>query len=71
MYKLIVAGRVVKRLKRLPPKHKRQVWERIKFLEDNHTRPIMTLEAHKEQWIWQSLDVLSRSERFCRIVQTR
>ncbi len=42
----------------------------FKFLEDNRLRPIITLESHKEKWIWQSLEVLSRSERFCRIVQS-
>jgi sugar phosphate isomerase/epimerase len=41
----------------------------FKYLEDNHLRPIMTLEAHKEKWIWQSIEALSRSERFCRIVR--
>ena len=35
MYELEVAGRVLKRLKRLPPKHRRQVWERIKSLGEN------------------------------------
>jgi len=41
----------------------------FEHVEENHMRPIMTLEAHKEKWIWQSLEVLSRSERFCRIVR--
>lgn len=40
----------------------------FKYLEDNQLRPIMTLEAHKEKWIWQSIEALSSSERFCRIV---
>ena len=40
------------------------------YLGENHLRPIVTLEAHEEEWIWQSLDVLSMSERFCRIVQS-
>lgn len=31
-YQLRIADRVVKRLKRLPPKHQRQVWDRIKAL---------------------------------------
>jgi mRNA interferase RelE/StbE len=35
MYELEVAGRVLKRLKRLPPKHRRQVWEQIKSLQEN------------------------------------
>ena len=35
MYELHVAGRVLKRLKRLPPKHRRQVWKRVESLEDN------------------------------------
>jgi mRNA interferase RelE/StbE len=33
VYSLQVAEEVLKRLKRLPPKHKRQVWERIKALQ--------------------------------------
>ena len=43
----------------------------FEYVEENHLNPIMTLEAHKEKWIWQSLKVLSQSERFCRIVRTR
>jgi mRNA interferase RelE/StbE len=35
MYELKIAGRVLKRLKRLPPKHRRQVWERIQSLQEN------------------------------------
>jgi sugar phosphate isomerase/epimerase len=42
----------------------------FKYVEENHLRPIITLEAHKKRWFWQSLEVLSRSERFCRIVQS-
>lgn len=42
----------------------------FKYLEGNHLRPIITLEAHKEKWIWQSIEALSRSKRFCRIVQS-
>jgi len=42
----------------------------FEYVEENRLRPIMTLEAHKEKWIWQSLEVLSQSERFCRIVQS-
>lgn len=34
-YDVQVAGSVLKRLKRLPPKHRRQVWERIKALQDD------------------------------------
>ena len=37
------------------------------YIEGNGLRPIMTLEAHKEKWIWQSLEALSSSECFCRI----
>jgi sugar phosphate isomerase/epimerase len=40
----------------------------FKYVEENPPRPIITLEAHKEAWIWQSFEALSRSERFCRIV---
>jgi sugar phosphate isomerase/epimerase len=40
----------------------------FRYVEQNHLRPIITLEAHKEAWIWQSLEALSRSECFCRIV---
>lgn len=40
------------------------------YIEKNHLRPIMTLEAHKSKWVWQSLEALSRSEPFCRIIQS-
>ena len=40
----------------------------FKYLEDNHLRPIMTLEAHKEAWIWESFKALFASARFRRIV---
>jgi sugar phosphate isomerase/epimerase len=38
------------------------------FVEKNRLTPIMTLEAHREKWLWQSLQVLSRSQRFCQII---
>jgi sugar phosphate isomerase/epimerase len=41
----------------------------FEYVEENHLSPIITLEAHKEKWIWQSLKVLSLSKRFCRIVR--
>jgi len=41
----------------------------FEYVEENHLSPIMTLEAHKEKWIWQSLKVLSLSKRFCRIIR--
>lgn len=34
-YELIIDARVAKRMERLPPKHKRQVWERIGDLASN------------------------------------
>ena len=40
----------------------------FKYIEQNSLKPITTLEAHKEKWLWQSLEALSRSERFCRII---
>jgi sugar phosphate isomerase/epimerase len=40
----------------------------FKYVEENRLRPIITLEPHKEKWIWQSLDALAGSTRFCRIV---
>ncbi|MDY6987143.1 MAG: sugar phosphate isomerase/epimerase family protein [Thermodesulfobacteriota bacterium] len=40
----------------------------FRYVEKNRLKPIMTLEAHKEKWIWQSLEALSRSGPFCRIV---
>jgi len=40
----------------------------FKYVEENHLRPIITLEAHKEAWIWQSFEALSASARFRRIV---
>ncbi|MDY6974248.1 MAG: sugar phosphate isomerase/epimerase family protein [Thermodesulfobacteriota bacterium] len=42
----------------------------FKYLEDNHLRPIITLEAHVKGWIWQSVEALSKSDCFRRIVQT-
>ncbi|NVM20338.1 MAG: sugar phosphate isomerase/epimerase [Desulfobacterales bacterium] len=41
-----------------------------RYIEKNQLRPIITLEAHKEKWIWQSLEALRRSESFCRIIQS-
>lgn len=41
----------------------------FEYMEENRLRPIITLEAHEEEWIWQSLESLSKSERFCRIIQ--
>lgn len=35
MYEVRIAEQVLKRLKRLPPKHRRQVWERIRGLQEN------------------------------------
>ncbi|MBW2036695.1 MAG: sugar phosphate isomerase/epimerase [Deltaproteobacteria bacterium] len=40
----------------------------FKYIEENQLRPVITLEAHKEEWVWQSIEALSRSERFCRII---
>jgi sugar phosphate isomerase/epimerase len=40
----------------------------FQYIGENPLRPIITVEAHKEQWIWQSLEALSRSERFRRII---
>jgi len=37
------------------------------YLEENHMRPIITLEAHQEDWIWQSLKALSTSSTFRRV----
>ncbi|MCK4388941.1 MAG: sugar phosphate isomerase/epimerase [Desulfobacterales bacterium] len=39
----------------------------FEYVDKNGLKPIVTLEAHKEKWIWQSLGVLSCSERFLRI----
>lgn len=38
------------------------------YLEERSLKPIVTIEAHKKKWMWQSLEALSRSERFCRII---
>jgi mRNA interferase RelE/StbE len=35
MHDLRIVGQVLKRLKRLPAKHSRQVWERINSLQEN------------------------------------
>jgi sugar phosphate isomerase/epimerase len=42
----------------------------FEYIEQNSLKPITTVEAHKEKWLWQSLEALSRSERFCRIIQS-
>jgi sugar phosphate isomerase/epimerase len=42
----------------------------FEYIEQNSLKPITTIEAHKEKWLWQSLEALSRSERFCRIIQS-
>ncbi|MDY6951098.1 MAG: sugar phosphate isomerase/epimerase family protein [Thermodesulfobacteriota bacterium] len=39
----------------------------FRYVAKNRLKPIITLEAHKEEWIWQSLEALSRSEPFCRV----
>ena len=38
-------------------------------IEKNRMRPIFTLEPHQEEAIRQSIEVLARSERFCRILK--
>jgi sugar phosphate isomerase/epimerase len=40
----------------------------FRYVEKNHLRPIITLEPHREDWIWQSLEALSKSGRFCGII---
>ena len=40
-------------------------------IEKEQLKPIITLEAHQEQALWGSLETLSRSDQFCRIVQSR
>ncbi|MCX8066899.1 MAG: type II toxin-antitoxin system RelE/ParE family toxin [Anaerolineae bacterium] len=35
MYEVRIAEQVLKRLKRLPSKHRRQVWERIRSLQES------------------------------------
>ncbi len=42
----------------------------FEHVEKNGLRPIMTLEAHKEKWMWQGIEALSQSTRFRRIMQT-
>jgi sugar phosphate isomerase/epimerase len=39
-------------------------------IERKQLKPIITLEAHQEQALWTSLETLSRSDQFCRIVQS-
>ena len=41
----------------------------FRFLEENRLRPVITLEPHQEEWIWQSLEALSKSARFSRIIK--
>lgn len=40
----------------------------FEYVDENRLRPIITIEAHKEKWLWQSIEALSRSERFRRII---
>jgi len=40
-------------------------------IERKQLEPIITLEAHQEQALWASLETLSQSDQFCRIVQSR
>lgn len=40
----------------------------FEYLDENQLKPIITIEAHKEEWLWQSIEALSRSKRFRRIV---
>ena len=41
----------------------------FRFLEKNRLRPVITLEPHQEDWIQQSLDALSKSACFNRIIK--
>jgi sugar phosphate isomerase/epimerase len=41
----------------------------FRYLDENQLRPIITLEAHQKDWIWQSFETLSNSARFRRIIQ--
>ena len=38
-------------------------------LNDNRLKPIITVEAHKEKDLWDSIETLSRWESFRRIIQ--
>ena len=40
----------------------------FEYVDENRMRPIITIEAHKEEWLWQSIEALSSSERFRRII---
>ena len=40
----------------------------FEYMEKNRLRPIITIEAHKKKWLWQSFEALSRSGPFCRII---
>jgi sugar phosphate isomerase/epimerase len=41
----------------------------FEYMEVNRLRPIFTLEPHKKEWVWKTFEALSRSARFCRIIQ--
>jgi len=41
------------------------------YIERKQLKPIITIEAHQEQALWNSLEILSRSAQFCRIIQSR
>jgi sugar phosphate isomerase/epimerase len=40
----------------------------FEYIDEKRMRPIITIEAHKEDWLWQSIKALSRSKRFRRII---
>ena len=40
----------------------------LAYLDEKGLKPIITIEAHKEKWLWQSIEALSRSERFRHII---
>ncbi len=42
----------------------------FEYMEANRLRPVITLEPHKKEWVWKTFEALSRSARFCRIIQS-
>jgi sugar phosphate isomerase/epimerase len=40
----------------------------FEYVDQKGLKPIITIEAHKEKWLWQSIEALSRSECFRRII---
>jgi sugar phosphate isomerase/epimerase len=43
----------------------------FRYLNTKLTMPVITIEAHREDWLWQSLERLSQSIQFMRLMSKR